>query len=91
MTVRKGWPERYHPLMTLTSQWCKSSRSAAGGQCVEVAWRKSSYSTGNGQCVEMAPAAGRILVRDSKVQDGPVLAFTPGAWAAFTGWLRREA
>jgi hypothetical protein len=50
-------------------------------------WRKSSYSTGGGaNCVEVADSLpGVIAVRDSKDPDGPELAFTPAAWAAFLG------
>jgi Domain of unknown function (DUF397) len=43
-------------------------------------WRTSSYSGGNGgECVQVAatPSAGRVLVRDSKDPDGPVLVLTP--------------
>ncbi|WP_051732166.1 DUF397 domain-containing protein [Kitasatospora phosalacinea] len=46
-------------------------------------WRRSSYSNGNGgQCIEVDDAhPGRV--RDSKDPGGPVLEFTPAAWAAF--------
>lgn len=74
--------------------WRKSSYSGGnGGQCVEVAavWRKSSYSASNGgQCVEVAhhlPAV--VAVRDSKDPDGPHLAVTPAAWAAFVDRVKR--
>ncbi|MBY8343485.1 DUF397 domain-containing protein [Streptomyces spinosirectus] len=49
-------------------------------------WRKSSYSNGSGgDCVEVATGLpGIVPVRDSKnAQDGPVLLFPAGAWAAF--------
>ncbi|GAA4808751.1 DUF397 domain-containing protein [Streptomyces ziwulingensis] len=47
-------------------------------------WTKSSYSGGNGACVEVkSPATTALLVRDSKVRQGPELAFPTGAWAAF--------
>lgn len=37
-------------------------------------WRKSSHSNGTGgECVEVAAVPGRLLVRDSKNPDGPVL------------------
>lgn len=46
-------------------------------------WRKSSYSTGGNDCVEVAQTGTGYLVRDSKNPDGPCLAVTPQAWAAF--------
>ncbi|MEU9008546.1 DUF397 domain-containing protein [Streptomyces sp. NPDC048479] len=73
------------------ARWRKSSYSGdTGGACVEcaplgpAAWRKSSYSgdTG-GQCIEVAAHPCRIAVRDSKNPDGPALAVTPAAFAAF--------
>jgi len=46
-------------------------------------WRKSSHSD-SGSCVEVADnLPGRVLVRDSKDQAGPVLTFSPEAWSAF--------
>ena len=50
-------------------------------------WRTSSYSGGNGgECVQVAatPSAGRVLVRDSKDPDGPVLALTLADWRRLT-------
>jgi len=46
-------------------------------------WRKSSYSNGDGgQCIEVDDThPGHV--RDSKDPHGPVLEFTPAAWAAF--------
>ncbi|MFF1836179.1 DUF397 domain-containing protein [Streptomyces sp. NPDC058231] len=47
-------------------------------------WTKSSYSGGNGACVEVrSPLVQAIAVRDSKVPEGPSIAFVPGAWNAF--------
>ncbi len=52
-------------------------------------WRKSSFSGNNGgDCIEAATLPGTVLVRDSKNQDGPNLAFGPSAWAAFTASLK---
>ncbi|HKF00123.1 MAG TPA: DUF397 domain-containing protein [Actinomycetes bacterium] len=50
-------------------------------------WRKSSRSGGNG-CVEVAFVDGKIGVRDSKDQRGPVLVFTPHEWTAFLSGVR---
>jgi hypothetical protein len=48
------------------------------------AWTKSSRSTGNGACVEVkSPAVESVVVRDSKDPQGPVLTFSPEAWASF--------
>ncbi|MCX4958910.1 MULTISPECIES: DUF397 domain-containing protein [Streptomyces] len=56
----------------------------------ELAWFKSSYSASEGgDCVEVAASASQVHVRDSKVQDGPVLDLAPASWAALTGWLAR--
>lgn len=46
-------------------------------------WHKSSRSA-RSDCVEVADnLPGRVLVRDSKDQAGPVLTFSPEAWSAF--------
>ncbi|MGZ9932589.1 DUF397 domain-containing protein [Streptomyces sp. NC-S4] len=78
---------------TTALKWFKSSYSGSeGGACLEVAvaWRKSSYSGGDGDaCVEMAISPTTIHVRDSKVQDGPVLEIGAASWTALTGWLGR--
>ena len=56
-------------------------------------WRKSSHSGNNGGlCVEVAlhdsNSASSCLLRDSKDQEGPVLAFTPAEWRAFTNAIK---
>jgi len=53
-------------------------------------WRTSSYSGSNGgNCVEVARnLPGLVAVRDSKDRNGPVLAFTPAEWEAFTAGVR---
>jgi uncharacterized protein DUF397 len=53
-------------------------------------WRKSSYSGGNGgDCVEIAAdVLGIVAVRDSKDPGGPVLAFGPDEWRAFTAAIK---
>ncbi|MFF9143298.1 DUF397 domain-containing protein [Streptomyces sp. NPDC014861] len=50
--------------------WFKSSYSADGGQCVEVARN-------------LIPALGLVPVRDSKLSAGPVLAVSATAFATF--------
>lgn len=55
-----------------------------------VIWRKSSYSSGDGgNCVEVADGlTGVVPVRDSKVEDGPVLMIGATAWAGFVQGLK---
>lgn len=76
-----------------TATWHKSSYSGGdGGDCLEVAtWRKSSYSGGSGgDCLEVADNLPDVVpVRDSKVTDGPVLAFRTATWDAFVTDLKR--
>jgi hypothetical protein len=50
----------------------------------ELAWFKSSYSGSSGDdCVEVAPDAGTMRVRDSKVAGGPELGVKALAWTSF--------
>lgn len=46
-------------------------------------WRKARRSMGNGDCVEVAPANGKIFVRDSKNPSGPALEYPADAWRNF--------
>ena len=48
-----------------------------------IVWRTSSYSGSGADCVEVAPAAERVLVRDSKDPHGPALAVPLSAWRTF--------
>ena len=53
-------------------------------------WRKSTRSNGASNCVEIADnVPGRVLVRDSKDQAGPILTFGPAAWSAFVSTAKR--
>lgn len=52
-------------------------------------WVKSSYSQGNGACVEIkSPVTSAMAVRDSKVTDGPTLAFPTAAWNVFVASVK---
>ncbi|MFF4696630.1 DUF397 domain-containing protein [Streptomyces chattanoogensis] len=56
-------------------------------------WAKSSYSGAEhgSNCLEWSPAAvsaGSVPIRDSK-NPGPELHFSPDAWTAFVGTVRR--
>ncbi|MEN3586222.1 DUF397 domain-containing protein [Streptomyces sp. ZYX-F-203] len=52
-------------------------------------WIKSSYSGGNGACVEVrSPAVAALLVRDSKMPEGPTLAFPSDAWTSFLSTVK---
>ncbi|WP_108999649.1 DUF397 domain-containing protein [Streptomyces rishiriensis] len=54
-------------------------------------WFKSSFSGGSGtECVECARSGAAILVRDSKREDGPVLAIRHLAWQFFVHSLQWE-
>jgi hypothetical protein len=63
-----------------------SSKFDSAAPLDEAIWQKSSFSGSNGgSCVDVARNfAGRVLVRDSKDPDGPVLEFTHAEWKAFT-------
>ena len=52
-------------------------------------WRKSAASA-QGNCVEVSLGPDEVLVRDSKAPDGPVLYFSPHAWAEFISFITRE-
>ncbi len=51
-------------------------------------WRKSSYSE-SGNCVEVASLPdGKLVIRDSKDREVPLLVFTPGEWCTFLSGVK---
>ncbi|RMI38966.1 DUF397 domain-containing protein [Streptomyces triticirhizae] len=57
----------------------------------DTSWRKSSYSSSQGgECLEVRDGVpGVVPVRDSKVNDGPVLTVSASAWSNFLDLARR--
>ncbi|MFK0186544.1 DUF397 domain-containing protein [Streptomyces rubiginosohelvolus] len=62
-------------MKTESPRWFKSSYSANGGNCVEVA-------------ANLAATRGIVPVRDSKAVDGPVVAVPATVFAAFVAGVR---
>ena len=54
-----------------------------------LVWRKAQASTANGDCVELAPAGGKIAMRDSKDPSGPILLYTPTEFISFLDGAKR--
>lgn len=62
-----------------------------GSQSTGLVWRRSSHSNTQGnQCVEVALCDGRIVLRDLKDPDGPVLTFSRAEWREFVRRLGRR-
>ena len=55
----------------------------------DLQWRTARRSAGNGACVEVAPASGKILIRDSKDQSGPIIQYSASSWQAFLGGAKK--
>lgn len=55
----------------------------------DLHWRTSSRS-GGGSCVQVATDAERVLIRDSKDPDGPVLAVSHDAFRGFVAFARES-
>jgi hypothetical protein len=81
---------RRHPGPAGMNRW-RTSTWSGYNDCVEVgAWRKSSRS-GATNCVEVGSGTAVVGVRDTKLAQSPVLAFSPQAWTRFTAQIREAA
>ncbi|MFH9684847.1 DUF397 domain-containing protein [Streptomyces sp. NPDC017413] len=59
-------------------------KTVDAGAAQELTWFKSSYSGAEGgECLEVASMPKHVLVRDSKLVQGPIVALGREAWAAF--------
>ena len=68
----------------------KGGPHVAAAQSIAITWTRASR-CGNGACVEVAAIEDRVLVRDSKVSDGPHLNFSQAAWRAFTAAVSADS
>ncbi|WP_406740236.1 DUF397 domain-containing protein [Streptomyces atratus] len=59
------------------------NNTPSDAQFPAMSWIKSSYSAADNECVEVALARPLVGVRDSKAMQGPELALTANAFAAF--------
>ncbi|MFD8116775.1 DUF397 domain-containing protein [Streptomyces microflavus] len=62
-------------MKTESPRWFKSSYSANGGDCIEMA-------------VNLVASQGIVPVRDSKTVDGPVVAVRTAAFCAFVAGVQ---
>jgi hypothetical protein len=53
-----------------------------------LVWLKAQASTHNGQCIEVASTFGKVVIRDSKDPNGPILIYGPGEFKAFLDGAR---
>ncbi|MFK0295451.1 DUF397 domain-containing protein [Streptomyces sp. NPDC090442] len=54
-------------------------------------WHKSSYSSGGANdCVEVATNMPRVLVRDTKLTESPVIGTSQAAWAGLVEFARQS-
>lgn len=59
---------------------------------IDLDFKKSTHSKheqyGDGNCVEIKRMENKILIRDSKQQDGDILEFTKSEWSAFIAGVK---
>ena len=53
----------------------------------QLGWHRSTRCSSGG-CIELARAGGEFLVRDSKVNGGPILSFSRAAWGEFVAAVK---
>jgi hypothetical protein len=54
-------------------------------------WTKSSYSGAQGgNCIAVADDDSRVLVMDTKAQQGPILQFSADAWRRFADQVKKS-
>lgn len=75
-----------------------SNIDPVSGNCVEMSapdgldFKKSSYSDDvGGACVEVGALPIQVLMRDSKVEGGPLMGVSPEAFTHFVGGLATES
>ncbi|MFB6573166.1 DUF397 domain-containing protein [Streptomyces noursei] len=75
----------YWLLSTISNDW-------EGKAMAEMSnWRTSSYTKTN-DCVEVADnGPDRVRVRDTKDRERAMLHFTPGSWACFVEFSKRQS
>jgi hypothetical protein len=54
---------------------------------ISLGWRRSSRCANSG-CVEVARRGDKVVVRDSKIDDSPVLSYTSDEWGAFVAGVK---
>lgn len=61
-------------------------------EAIDTSWRKASYSgNGGGSCVEVGNGHQRlVMIRDTKLSDSPVLAFSADEWRRFLADVKRR-
>ena len=58
----------------------------------DMNWRTATYTNGGENCVEAGNVPGAVLIRDTKDHSrGPILRFSPTAFAEFTARVREDA
>jgi hypothetical protein len=62
-------------------------QAAAKSEIESMAWLRTRLCSSS-NCVEVVASGNRVLIRDGKEIDGPILSFTPGEWPAFVTGIK---